>query len=216
MAYAAGLVTPSTFLSPAALVPRGPVATGIIIDDCLTVCKEKALVTANGEREPLPAQAVVTDAQAAISRLHAEYKTHHLTRHDQKAIWRKYSVVAWGVSIEGRVGTINSPFGRILFLSGITAEVAALGYASVELLMSLTGSWISAMLCRRRTLCLLETVYEALRGKEMNDVLRLSGKLRMELLTLVIIAPLLQTNLRALPTDRVWNGRGSSNRSRVG
>ena len=28
----------------------------------------------------------------------------------------------------------------------------------------LVGSWISAMLCRRRTLFLLESVYEALRG----------------------------------------------------
>ena len=80
-----------------------------------------------------------------------------------------------GELINGKLGTVNSPFGRVLFLAGITAEVASLGYSSVELLMSLVGSWISAMLCRRRTLCLLETVYEALRGRELDDVLRLSG-----------------------------------------
>ena len=141
--------------------------------------------------------------------------THRLTRHEQKAVWRKYSVVAWGVHCNGRVGTVNSPFGRILFLSGVTAEVAALGYASVELLMSLTGSWISAMLCRRRTLCLLETVYEALRGRELTDVLRLSGKLRMELLSLVIVAPLLQANLRATPGDRLWLVDASSQKLAV-
>ena len=108
-------------------------------------------------------------------------------------------MVAWGVSVDGKAGTVNSPFGRILFSAGITAEVAALGYASVELLMSLTGSWISAMLCRRRTLCLLETVYEAMRERQLDDVLRLSGKLRSELLSLVLLAPLLQANLRASP-----------------
>lgn len=106
--------------------------------------------------------------------------------------------------MNGKLGTVNSPFGRVLFLAGITAEVASLGYSSVELLMSLVGSWISAMLCRRRTLCLLETVYEALRGRELDDVLRLSGKLRSELLSLVILAPLLQANLRAAPDDRLW------------
>ena len=106
-------------------------------------------------------------------------------------------MVAWGVHLDGRAGTVNSPFGRILFLAGVTAEVAALGYASVELLMSLVGSWISAMLSRRRTLCLLESVYEALRGRELSDVLRLSGRLRAELFSLVLIAPLLQADLRA-------------------
>ena len=33
IAYESGLLQPSTFLSPAALAPRGPIATGIIIDD---------------------------------------------------------------------------------------------------------------------------------------------------------------------------------------
>ena len=81
--------------------------------------------------------------------------------------------------------------------------------------MSLVGSWISAMLCRRRTLCLLETVYEALRGRELDDVLRLSGKLRSELLSLVIMAPLLQANLRALPDDRLWLVDSSSKKLAV-
>ena len=120
-----------------------------------------------------------------------------------------------GVNLNGKVGTVNSPFGRVPFLAGISAEVASLGYASVELLMSLVGSWISAMLCRRRTLCLLETVYEALRGRELDDVLRLSGKLRSELLSLVIVAPLLQANLRAAPDDRLWLVDASSRKLAV-
>jgi hypothetical protein len=214
LAYEAGIIRPDSFLSPAALAPRGPVSTGIIIDDCLTVCKEKAPVGLDGRRHPLRNQPVVTACQDSVRRLHA-YVKHRLTRHDQKAIWRKYSVVAWGVSVNGKLGTVNSPFGRILFLAGITAEVASLGYSSVELLMSLVGSWISAMLCRRRTLCLLELVYEALRGRELDDVLRLSGRLRSELLSLVLLAPLLQANLRAAPDDRLWLVDASSQKLAV-
>ena len=37
LAYESGLIRPESFLSPAALPPRGDVATGVIIDDCLTV-----------------------------------------------------------------------------------------------------------------------------------------------------------------------------------
>ena len=65
--------------------------------------------------------------------------------------------------------------------------------------MSLVGSRIFAMLCRRCALCLLESVYEAMRGRALDDVLRLSGKLHMKLASLVILAPLLQADLRAVP-----------------
>ena len=56
----------------------------------------------------------------------------------------------------------------------------------------------------RRTLCLLELVYEAMRVRDLDDVLRLSGRLRMELLSLVIVAPLMCADLRAAPSDRLW------------
>ena len=215
LVHEAGLLQPSTLLSPAALAPRGPISTGIISDDCLTICKERFKRDLHGRMRPIKNQSVVREVQHSVKQLYAGYLKHQLTRHEQKAVWRKYSVVAWGVNINGRAGTVNSPFGRLLFLSGITAEVAALGYASVELLMSITGSWISAMLCRRRTLGLLETVYEALRSLELDDVLRLSGKLRSELLSLVIIAPLLQANLRASPGDRLWLVDASSRKLAV-
>ena len=71
------------------------------------------------------------------------------------------------------------------------------------------------MLCRRRTLCLLECVYEALRGRELDDVLRLSCKLHAELLSLVIMAPLMQANLRAAPGDRLWLVDASSHKLAV-
>ena len=134
LAYESGLLRQETFLSPAALAPRGAVATGIIIDDCLTTCKEKVVESPSGRRRPVRNQPVVASCQQAIHALHAGYEKHRLTRHEQKAVWRKYSVVARGVKIDGKAGTLNSPFGRVLFLAGITAEVAALGYASVEFL----------------------------------------------------------------------------------
>ena len=216
-AYESGLLQPETFLSPATLAPRGDVATGVIIDDCLTACKEKAMRSPLGRLRPVSNQSAVASCQQAVKGFHVGYLKHHLTRHEQKTVWQKYSVVACGGggNINGKVGTANSPFGRILFLPGVTAEVASLGYASVELVMSLIGSWISAMLCRRRTLCLLETVHEALRGRAFDEVLRLSDRLRSELLSLVIVAPLLQADLRAAPSDRLWLVEASSRKLAV-
>ena len=97
LAVEAGLVDSESFLSPAALAPRGNIATGIIIDDCLTLCKEKATVGPDGRWRPVRNQPVVSACQAAVKQLHAGYRKHRLTRHDQKAVWRKYSVVAWGL-----------------------------------------------------------------------------------------------------------------------
>ena len=59
LAYESGLLHADSFLSPAALAPRGDVAAGIIIDDCLTVCKEKATINATGRRHPTSRQPVV-------------------------------------------------------------------------------------------------------------------------------------------------------------
>ena len=167
----------------------------------------------NGRTRPIACQPIVTDCQRDLRRLRSGYVRHGLTWHEQKAVWRRCSVVAWGVASDGKRGAVNVPFGRVLFLAGITAEVAALGYASVELLMSLVGSWMSAMLCRRRSLCLLELIYEAMRGREMEDVLRLSGRLRMELLSLVIMASFLRTDLRAVSSSRLFQVDASSKKS---
>ena len=86
------------------LAPRGAVATGIIIDDCLTSCKERATLSASGRRVPIRNQPVVADCQQRIRQLHAGYARHGLNRHEQKAVWRKYSVVAWGASVDGKAG----------------------------------------------------------------------------------------------------------------
>ena len=49
----------------------------------------------------------------------------------------------------------------------------------------------------------------------MDDVLRLSGRLRMELLSLVILSPLLQSDLRATPSSRMWLVDASSKKIAV-
>ena len=54
-----------------------------------------------------------------------------------------------------------------------------------------------------------------MRERQLDDVLRLSGKLRSELLSLVLLAPLLQANLRASPTSRLWLVDASSRKLAV-
>ena len=61
LAHDVGLLRDGRLLSPSALAPRGNRSTGIIIDDCITTCKEKFVRLPNGRTRPIAAQSIVAD-----------------------------------------------------------------------------------------------------------------------------------------------------------
>ncbi len=75
---------------------------------------------------------------------------------------------------------------------------------------SLVGSWVSAILRRRRCLCLVEVSYEAMRGRALDDVLRISAALRTELFVIANLAPFCQADIRSKPPDKVHTVDASS------
>ena len=73
-----------------------------------------------------------------------------------------------------------------------------------SLLESLVGSWTSCFLLHRRCLSLLDIAFEALRWTVDGDVIRISDALRDEIMSWVIVSPLLVANLRAPVLDTVF------------
>ena len=60
------------------------------------------------------------------------------------------------------------------------------------------------LLSRGRALCLLKITYDVLRGRGNNDVVLVGGRLRDELFSLVVLAPLFSADLRATEPDALY------------
>ena len=105
---------------------------------------------------------------------------------------------AWGgAELDGRKGLIRALVARVKALCLVTYQIAGLGFATPGLLHIISGSWVSVLLFRRRLLCLLDLIVEAVRGKHDEDIVQLSPSLRLELISLVLLAPLAVSNPRA-------------------
>lgn len=110
----------------------------------------------------------------------------------------------WGVEIDGDAGLMRSNSHRVWPLVLITLRTCMLGLATIGLLESLSGSWISVLMLRRRMLSLMSEIFSATGcGLEQGAVIRLSETLKDELLTLVVLAPLAVVNMRARPLGTI-------------
>ena len=72
-----------------------------------------------------------------------------------------------------------------------------LGFSSVSMLEALAGSWVSIFGVRRRLLCTMDLVFEALSIPDRTAILNLSPELKSELLSFALLGPLSCVNLRA-------------------
>ena len=106
--------------------------------------------------------------------------------------------------MNGSSGLVRPAPKRLVPLLSLTAKVAKLGYASVALLEVLAGAWVSVLQFRRRTLCLLDAIYVAQRGRGSDDVVRISGHLQDELWLLAILGPIICTDMRAQSIPEVF------------
>ena len=191
-----GALRREDLLSNSAPAPRGPLYSGIMIDDFIAL--ERV-------RPGAPPQ-----APDRFKDLLAAYSDVNLTAHPGKLEQQATQSTKWGVHIDGATGYVRTPPERALFLASLTAEVVKLGLSTAALLESLVGSWVALFMQRRRCLCLLDLVYDALRGRDPTDVLQLSPLLREELMTLVVVAPVALTELRARPSSHLYMTDASS------
>ena len=86
---------------------------------------------------------------------------------------------------------------RVTPLISLILKVLELGFCSARLLEAIVGGLVSALQIRRRLLCLLKAVYQALRGKQPSEVFRLNGEVSSELLCAATLACLSDVDVRA-------------------
>jgi hypothetical protein len=156
--------------------PRSAVAAGIVIDD--VVFSEKSMPKVEtGELESVK----------LLNLLCEEYLQQGLLAHPKKTFRGEAVGEFWGCYADGVSGRVRANPKRLVPLIELSLRTARLGLASVALLETLAGGWIAILQSRRGMLCLVQFLYEAQRGRDQQDVVKLSNEAVQELFLLAMI-----------------------------
>ena len=98
---------------------------------------------------------------------------------------------------------IRGSLKRAIPLLGIVMKISSLGYSTVELLQVISGSLVSLFLFRRRLLSVLCSIFDACKDRSGKDVIKLSGRLKGELMVCALLLPMACSNIRAKHRDRI-------------
>ena len=159
--------------------PRGAIACGVVIDDVLTT-----------EQVPVAAAADYTEGEKRLDSLCEENLQRGLKPHPRNTFRKVTKTECWGALVDGESGLIRASPKRLIPLMWISARIALLGFATVHLLQIISGSWISILQVRRRMLCLLDHLYVAQQGRDLEAVVELTGEAKSELWSLCALGRL--------------------------
>ncbi|CAE7208910.1 unnamed protein product [Symbiodinium sp. CCMP2592] len=187
-----GLLSGEDLVLPGRPFPRSVLSVGVVIDD-LVLLERCVRGSPSGRSDSLGVQ--------KLNSVHAAYEAALLEANPKKGVRDAAAATFWGAKLCGDTGLLRPSPSRVWPLAFITARVATLGLVTRSLLESLVGSWTAVFLVRRRTLCLLDVAFEALRATRVGDVIRLSPALADELWSWVLVAPVCVANLRAQVCD---------------
>ena len=191
-----GVALPHELLTLTGSVPRGLLQVGIIVDDLIVL--EQVLKSIRSHDPPLP-----TQADDRINKALSAYASVGLEHNPKKEFKNETCARFWGLEVDGEKGLLRASTLRLWPLCLITMRVVRLGLATVSLLESLAGSWVSIYGVRRKLFCILNLIFEPLGIPDQKKVLRLSPELISELCCLVIMGTLCVVNLRAGFFDHV-------------
>ena len=182
-------ILPSDLLTMKGRFPRQSWAVGVIIDDLVVI-------------EKIPRPLTTGEISTAVADLMVEaYRDVGLCPHDKKRVRDAVQAKFWGINLNGDSGILRAQIERVLPMAALTAKVARLGYATRKLLEVTEGAWIAILQCRRRCMCLLSAVFEDIQSHDYSVVFKLQERVVAEMWTLVVLAPLFCSDLRALPSQ---------------
>lgn len=192
MGLQAGCFTPEQLITLHGRVPRNNLVAGIIIDDFILL--ERVAMNATSGLE----------SATARRRMHDMYQRVGLEAHPTKGFADEESAEFWGASVDGLGGLVRANIRRAISLVWVTSQVAKMQVCSVGLLEVLAGGFVSLFCFRRRLMALLDLVYVMQAGRDRQDVVRLCPAAVDELWSLVILAPLAVTDIRAGYADFIY------------
>eukprot|EP00438_Fugacium_kawagutii_P016438 Skav226419 [mRNA] locus=scaffold4012:34984:39191:- [translate_table: standard] len=171
-------------------IPRSPTTVGIIIDDLVIL--ERML---RSHLEMHGGQGAVSDVK--LQRALAAYAKAGLDVNHKKEFKHELCSRFWGIELDGDKGLVRASTLRMWPVIFVTMRVALMGCCTVGLLEALSGSWIALLSMRRRLMCCMDLIFEALSIKDQRHAIRLSEEMKDELWVLSVLGPLACTNLRA-------------------
>lgn len=173
-------------------IPRGKFVGGIIIDDVILI-----------EKVNIDADSALLSEQKRQS-IHCMYQKVGLEAHPSKGFANQSKANFWGASVDGESGLIRANLTRAVSLCWIAQQVAAIRLASVGLLESLAGGFVSIFSYRRRMLSLLDSIYTVQADREQSDIIHLPITLVDELTLMAILCPLAVTDIRTPFSEHLY------------
>lgn len=178
--------------------PRGLLSIGVIIDDLVAL--EQVL---KRDLSKIQDGSIQTESDKRLSCAREGYEEAGLETNPKKRFNNQVCGRYWGVEIDGDKGLLRASSTRLWGTMLISLRVAQLGLATIALLESLAGSWIALLGPRRRFLCVMDVIFDALSVEDQKAVVRLSPELKAELISLAVLAPLAVVDLRASFGDKL-------------
>ena len=174
-------------------VPRGLLQIGIIVDDLVVL--EQVLRT---ELEERGATAAASLSAERLSNARVAYAQAGLPNNEKKGFAGLTCANFWGIDVDRDKGLLRASQRRLWPAMVISLRVCALGLATVGLLESLAGMWVSLLAVRRRLFSVMDLIFEPLTlDCSSSTVIRLSSDMISELACICLLGTLAVVNLRA-------------------
>jgi len=175
------------------LTPNGAVREGVMIDDHAVV----AVVPAHADWEKDEA---AVRARGLHDTARGAYVVHGVPDVAAKRQVGLLTATVWGCEVQGVRGRAGVGRARRAALAALTVTVCANRVADVETLQRLVGLWVDVLMYRRSAFATLRTTYlflEKFKDDVGGTVRTIPGRVITELLGLAVLAPILDSPMRA-------------------
>ena len=200
-----GLMTTEQLVRYCDALPKhelGSVLAGLVVDDLVAV----DLVDRDEVDQDGPGEAFMREATVA-------YAAANLTPKESKSVDRALVHDVWGATVDGDVGEVSASVELLVRLATFLLSLAYDGRATVGTLRAVVGILVFVCMFRRCAFALMGALFHVVlehADEGPGKVFALPEAARVELELMLAFLPLMSTNVRAAPGERLWATDASS------